>query len=87
MIGELTIESTTIFLADFEDGDDGFVVEDFGNGLWHRSEGRGNQPGHSPTFSFYYGQGEGPNGGGNYNVGSNSAHWFHPLSIFRMIPR
>src|SRR5262249_48359713 len=42
-------------------------------GLWHLSTGRGNQAGHSPTQSLYYGQGEGPNGGGNYLTGSSNA--------------
>src|SRR5262249_31686398 len=36
------------------------------------STGRGAQSGHSPATSFYFGQGEGPGGGGNYNVGNTA---------------
>src|SRR5262249_2471574 len=43
-------------------------------GLWHLSTGRGSQAGHSATHSFYFGQGEGPNGGGNYNVGNTAGN-------------
>jgi uncharacterized repeat protein (TIGR01451 family) len=61
-----------VFRANFESGLQGFTVTNtfgIGNGLWHLSTGRGNQTGHSPTSSIYYGQGEGPSGGGNYNTG------------------
>ena len=37
-------------------------------GLWHLSTGRGGDANHSATHSFYYGQAEGPGGGGNYNT-------------------
>ena len=60
-----------IFRASFESGLQGFTVSNtfgLGNGLWHLSTGRGSQAGHSPTSSIYYGQGEGPSGGGNYNT-------------------
>src|SRR5205814_9582792 len=39
---------------------------------WHLSPGRGAQAGHSPPHSFYFGQGEGPNGGGNISVGNTA---------------
>ena len=76
-----TLPTTTVFYAPFEDASgnfasDGFTVNNtplnpgYATGLWHPSQGRGSQPGHSPTWSFYYGQGEGPNGGGNYETGS-----------------
>ncbi|MBD3559009.1 proprotein convertase P-domain-containing protein, partial [Planktothrix sp. FACHB-1355] len=69
--------SIELLNADFsdEDGDpnlDGFAIDNSGGavtGLWHLSTGRSNQPGHSPDDSMYFGQGEGPNGGGNFNVG------------------
>jgi hypothetical protein len=60
---------------DFESGQQGFVINNGPQpgrvaGLWHLSTGRGAQSGHSPGASFYFGQGEGPDGGGNYNVGN-----------------
>ena len=74
---------TTVFYADFEDGSggasaDGFTIDNDQNGLWHLSAGRGDQPGHSPTHSFYYGQGEGPNGGGTYDVGYTAGDLVSP---------
>jgi uncharacterized repeat protein (TIGR01451 family) len=60
-----------VFRANFESGLQGFTVSNtfgLGNGLWHLSTGRGSQTGHSATSSIYYGQGEGPSGGGNYNT-------------------
>jgi hypothetical protein len=62
---------------DFESGQQGFVINNgplpgHVAGLWHLSTGRGAQPGHSPGASFYFGQGEGPGGGGNYNVGNTA---------------
>src|SRR5262249_54959194 len=59
-------------LTDFEDGQGGYVINNgplpgHVAGLWHLSAGRGSQTGHSATHSFYFGQHEGPNGGGNYN--------------------
>src|SRR5207248_2250533 len=65
-----TTGQVTVFSADFESGNAGFTVNNGTNGLWHNSVGRGAQAGHSPTHSFYYGQGEGPNGGGNYTTGT-----------------
>ncbi|NBD16586.1 MAG: S8 family serine peptidase [Cyanobacteria bacterium] len=66
-----------LYQADFSDanGDpslDGFTIDNTGapvEGLWHLSIGRGEQPGHSADDSMYFGQGEGPDGGGNYDVG------------------
>jgi hypothetical protein len=57
--------------VDFESGLQGFTIDNtYGssNGLWHASTGRGLNPGHSATHSLYYGQHEGPDGGGDYNV-------------------
>ncbi len=41
------------------------------NNLWHLSNGRGNTPGHTPEYSFYFGQNEQANGGGTYLPSSN----------------
>src|SRR5215467_1983247 len=62
---------------DFESGQQGFVINNGPQpghvaGLWHLSTGRGAQSGHSPVTSFYFGRGEGPGGGGNYNVGNTA---------------
>ncbi len=62
-----------VYRADFESGLQGYTINNsfgLGNGLWHRSSGRGAQAGHSPTNSVYFGTGEGPNGGGTYNTGT-----------------
>ncbi|MDB5357482.1 MAG: hypothetical protein JWN24_3935, partial [Phycisphaerales bacterium] len=63
---------STIFSADFENGTQGFTINNTGGGLWHWSTGRGSQSGHSATHSLYYGQGEGASGGGNYNTGAHN---------------
>jgi hypothetical protein len=74
VLGRTEIATTTVFSADFESGTDGFTVDNspplssYSPGLWHLSTGRGSQPGHSANHSFYYGTGEGPDGGGNYNT-------------------
>jgi uncharacterized repeat protein (TIGR01451 family) len=60
------------FQVNFENGLQGFTIDNTfgsGNGLWHVSTGRGSDAGHSPTHSLYYGQNEGPSGGGNYDNG------------------
>jgi Ca2+-binding RTX toxin-like protein len=65
-----------LFNADFSDAAgnpdlDGFTIDNTGGnipGLWDLSTGRGNQTGHSADDSMYFGTGEGPNGGGTYNV-------------------
>ena len=62
---------------DFESGQQGFVINNgplpgHVAGLWRLSTGRGTQSGHSPGASFYFGQGEGPGGGGNYNGGNRA---------------
>src|SRR5215831_7783747 len=62
---------------DFESGQQGFVINNGPQpghvaGLWHLSTGRGTQSGHSPVTSFYFGRGEGPGGGGNYDVGNTA---------------
>jgi hypothetical protein len=36
------------------------------NNLWHLSSGRAQNPGHTPQFSFYFGQNETATGGGTY---------------------
>jgi subtilisin-like proprotein convertase family protein len=69
--------SAPIFQATFDAGNNGFTFDNRGpdntaatadDGLWHRSTGRGTNPGHSPNNSMYYGRNEGPNGGGDYNT-------------------
>src|SRR5207245_77549 len=63
------------FQADFESGLQGLSINTGignSNGLWHLSTGRGAQAGHSATHSIYYGFGEGPNGGGTYNMTNSS---------------
>src|SRR5262249_6411896 len=67
------------FTANFETGQQGFTINNGPQpghvaGLWHLSTGRGSQSGHSPTHSFYFGQAEGANGGGNYNVGNTAGN-------------
>jgi hypothetical protein len=79
-------EIEEIFVADFSDAggspsNDGFTVDNTGAtvaGLWHLSTGRGNEEGHSADDSMYYGQGEGPTGGGNYNVGDSAGRITSP---------
>ncbi|HVT88475.1 MAG TPA: M36 family metallopeptidase [Tepidisphaeraceae bacterium] len=69
VIGYANSAANTIFTADFESGANGFTTSNGTTGLWHLSTGRGTQSGHSSTQSFYYGQGESANGGGNYATG------------------
>ena len=74
------------FKADFSDGTapdlDGFVINNTtaGNvtGLWHITSARGNQPGHSPEHSLYFGQNETVDGGGNYDVGHTAGQVTSP---------
>jgi hypothetical protein len=67
--------ASTVFAAGFEDGDDGFTVDNtppndyYLPGQWHLSTGRGAQPEHTASHSFYYGRGEGANGGGTFSLG------------------
>jgi hypothetical protein len=64
--------AVSVFSADFESGLNGFAVDNnvgSGGGLWHRSTGRSLDPGHSPGGTLYFGRGEGPAGGGNYDAG------------------
>ena len=62
------------FSDDFESGLGGFVLDNsIAAGLWHLSTGRSAQSGHSITHSLYFGQAEGPSGGGNYNTGLRTA--------------
>ncbi len=76
-VGGDVLALTPITTFDFESGQQGFIINNGPNpghvaGLWHLSTGRGTQAGHSPVTSFYFGQGEGPGGGGNYNVGNTA---------------
>jgi len=64
----------TILNADFSDASgaassDGFSHSGAGDD-WHLSTGRGLHSGHTPDDSYYFGTGEGPNGGGKYNNNS-----------------
>ncbi len=82
-VGSLIYDSTesevagrevVVYLVDFESGAQGFTddntpLDGYLSGLWHLSTGRGAQPGHSANTSFYYGQSEGPDGGGTYSQG------------------
>ena len=80
-------ETIQKFQADFtaDDGSaslDGFTIDNTGatvEGLWHLSTGRGNQVGHSAIDSLYFGQGEGPDGNGNYDVGNTAGRITSPL--------
>src|SRR5262249_49770778 len=67
-----TTPTTQVYLANFESGDQGFVVANGKTGLWHLSTGRGSQAGHSATHSFYFGTKEKASGGGTYNGGSSA---------------
>lgn len=53
---------------DFETGLGAIVIQNDGGGLWHLSQGRSAQVGHSSSNSLYYGQGETSAGGGNYHT-------------------
>ncbi|WP_264322338.1 SdrD B-like domain-containing protein [Zarconia navalis] len=78
--------SIELFNADFSDSNDnpsldGFTIDNTGAtvpGLWHLSTGRGNQPGHSAQDSLYFGTGEGPGGGGNFDVGHTAGRITSP---------
>jgi hypothetical protein len=76
VIGQLEdLTLTPFFEEDFETDAHGFTVQNAATGgylvgLWHLSTGRGDEPGHSASRSFYYGQDEGPDGGGSYRSGS-----------------
>ncbi|MFO1486850.1 MAG: Calx-beta domain-containing protein [Verrucomicrobiota bacterium] len=72
----------TLFATDFETLLPGFTVDNNlgnGNGLWHRTAGRGGDAGHSSSNSFYYGFGEGLGGGGSYNTGTSEGGLVSPL--------
>lgn len=64
------------FHADFSDGgnpsDDGFTIEAGAGNLWHLSQGRGADPGHSGPDSFYFGEDETATGGGDYDNGARA---------------
>ena len=82
-----SIASQELFRADFSNDSgapslDGFTIDNTGgavDGLWHLSTGRGNQPNHSADDSMYFGQGEGPDGGGNYDVGWTAGRITSPM--------
>ena len=64
--------TAAVFSADFESGNNGFVINNGTTGLWHNSIGRGSQAGHTATHSLYYGQAETAAGGGNYSTGATN---------------
>jgi Zn-dependent metalloprotease/methionine-rich copper-binding protein CopC len=72
VIGFVSSSTTPLLNADFTSGANGFTIDNTGGGLWHLSTGRGTQSGHTILQSFYYGQAEGPGGGGNYNTGARN---------------
>ncbi|MFO0815773.1 MAG: S8 family serine peptidase [Gemmatales bacterium] len=64
---------TTVYLADFESGNNGFTIDNsllqqsgFADGFWHRTDRRGSDPNHSSSHSFWYGNED----TSNYNSGS-----------------
>lgn len=73
---------TDCFTWDFEIGlVGGFEIDNdygVGGGLWHLSTGRAADDGHSTAQSLYYGQGEGPDGGGDYNAGLTAGRVVSP---------
>ena len=76
-LSALTGQPNVIFSANFEDGLDGFTINNTigqsngsGNGLWHLSTGQATNGGHSAYHSLYYGRNETLFGGGNYNTGT-----------------
>ena len=77
-------EDGVIFSENFDGGTGGFVIDNgfgSGGGLWHRSSGRSadGDPNHTPPNSLYYGQNEGPLGGGDYDTGfTNGGAVFSP---------
>jgi len=76
------VSNQTYFEAAFEADLDGCVINNTyapGGGLWHRSTGRGLQGGHSASNGLYYGKGEGPNGGGNYDAGNTAGAVLSPV--------
>jgi Ca2+-binding RTX toxin-like protein len=83
-----------LFNADFSDAIgnpdlDGFAIDNTGAaapGLWHLSTGRGNQTGHSADDSLYFGQAEGAEGGGNYNVGHTAGRITSPTIALPTLP-
>ena len=67
----LVFELSSFYQFDFSNADgtpstEGFTVTG-SNSQWHLSTGLGNLPGHSADDSFYFGQNEGPLGGGSYS--------------------
>ena len=79
-------QMATIFQANFEGWDSSFEIDNDtygdGNGLWHWSSGRASDPGHSGPWSFYFGTGEGPSGGGTYDTGLTvSGALYSPILI------
>ncbi len=75
LVGQLGADAGPVLYAtDFNNGADDFAFPSPdsvpGPGLWHASTGRSEDglPGHSPPGSLYYGQNEGPEGGGDYDT-------------------
>ncbi len=72
-IDDIAITEFVPLAEDFEGGLGVFSIDNTfgsGGGLWHLSTGRELDPGHSPFTSLYYGQFEGPFGGGDYDTGA-----------------
>ena len=88
------VEYHNIFVADFEDdidgsSTDGFTINNSGaaiQGLWHLSTGRQNDADHSSQHSMYYGTGEGPNGGGDYDAGTTAGRITSPMISLAGLP-
>ncbi|KPK43160.1 MAG: hypothetical protein AMK72_13695, partial [Planctomycetes bacterium SM23_25] len=76
--------SGAVYLAEFAPGDaEGFTNDNTigaaNDGLWHLSSGRSNDLLHSTAASFYFGTGEGPDGGGDYDVGDTAGRIASPV--------
>ncbi len=74
-----------VFTGDFADeqgapGADGFTLQG-SHSQWHLSTGRASQAGHSGPYSFYFGAGEGPLGGGSYADYSGGSITSPPIDL------
>ena len=72
----------TLFGAGSAGDTGGFTISNHigapASGLWHLSTGRSGDALHSPRWSFYFGTGEGIEGGGNYDVGDTAGYITSP---------
>ena len=80
--GRTNWPTTAMLRADFDDAQgtaslDGFTIDNSNPGAaagqWDLSVGRSNLANHSQPHSLYFGTGETPDGGGNYDVGDQTA--------------